>query len=763
MTTGMHKNLAHQLKELDIASLDSLTEDIWYSLLNQISNSYKQSDKDRLALEHSLQRSSDETSALYDSLKKSTATKLAAERDKLGAIINSMGIGLMMIGNDGRITLLNNTAKSMLNDQTGELVGMGLFDILLPDENAAVQPVTGLFEIQQLFDGRDQINCSNVFIKRYDRSQFPASVVLAPVDRRDKSLGAAVLFRDITNEKTTEEKLRLSSLVFNNTNNAVVISNPDGVVQAVNRAFLKITGFSEREAIGHAIEELLNIDVGAESLHGVISKLKSDQSWEGELNLNKKSSKPFQAWVTVTATTAETGGISQYLTIFTDISILQQSTQQLHHLAHHDVLTNLPNRLLFHKALGKSLEEARNNKTLLAILFLDLDRFKIINDSMGHPVGDELLTTVALRLQSLVGNQYIVSRFGGDEFTILMDGIKNKSEAASLAERITKEIERPVFLNGAETFITTSIGICIYPEHGQDAIELIRNADAAMYYAKASGRNNYQFYYNALNEKATANIKLESSLRYALDKNEFVLHYQPQIALGTKSITGFEALIRWQHPTLGLLTPDKFLDVAIETGLIIPIGRWVLSEACNNIVRLNKSSAHAVRIAVNLSTHQIMFGDIAADIKAVLAETGIKPERLELEITESSFMQHEEHTISALRKVEAMGVKFAIDDFGTGYASMEYLKKFPVDRLKIDRTFIKDLAHGMMDKAIVRSIITLGHSITIPVVAEGVETQEQLDILNSMLCNEAQGFYFSPAVTADAAEEMLALSLSPEE
>ena len=296
MTTGMHKNLAHQLKELDIASLDSLTEDIWYSLLNQISNSYKQSDKDRLALEHSLQRSSDETSALYDSLKKSTATKLAAERDKLGAIINSMGIGLMMIGNDGRITLLNNTAKSMLNDQTGELVGMGLFDILLPDENAAVQPVTGLFEIQQLFDGRDQINCSNVFIKRYDRSQFPASVVLAPVDRRDKSLGAAVLFRDITNEKTTEEKLRLSSLVFNNTNNAVVISNPDGVVQAVNRAFLKITGYSEREAIGQAIEELLNTDVGAESLHGVILELKSDQSWEGELNLNKKSSKPFQAW-----------------------------------------------------------------------------------------------------------------------------------------------------------------------------------------------------------------------------------------------------------------------------------------------------------------------------------------------------------------------------------------------------------------------------------------------------------------------------------
>jgi diguanylate cyclase (GGDEF)-like protein len=418
---------------------------------------------------------------------------------------------------------------------------------------------------------------------------------------------------------------------------------------------------------------------------------------------------------------------------------------------------------LFHKALDKSLEEARNNKTLLAILFLDLDRFKIINDSMGHPVGDELLTTVALRLKSLVGNQYIVSRFGGDEFTILMDGIKNRSEAASLAERITKEIERPVFLNGAETFITTSIGICIYPEHGHDAIELIRNADAAMYYAKASGRNNYQFYYNALNEKATDNIKLESSLRYALDKNEFVLHYQPQIALGTKCITGFEALLRWQHPTLGLLTPDKFLDVAIETGLIIPIGRWVLSEACNNIARLNKSSKHAVRIAVNLSTHQIMFGDIAADIKAVLAETGINPERLELEITESSFMQHEEHTISALRKVEAMGVKFAIDDFGTGYASMEYLKIIPVDRLKIDRTFIKDLAHDMMDKAIVRSIITLAHSITIPVVAEGVETEEQMDILNSMLCNEAQGFYFSPAVTADAAEEMLALSLSPEE
>lgn len=751
----MHSSLERQLKKLAITSRDSTTDDSWQALLETVSNSYAQSDRDRYTLERSLQISSDEMRDLYDTLKKATATELSIERDKLNAIINSMGIGLMMIGNDGNVTMLNNTARLLLGDQSDTYIGKELFDIMVPAWNASIHPPEGIFNLQSLFQHEKQVDCANVSIRRCDNSTFSASVVLARVTFEDRTLGAALLFRDITKELATKEKLGLSSLVFNNTSNAVVISHPHGNILAVNRAFTNITGYSEFQAIGQSIEELLNIDTGLESLHSILSSLEPGRSWEGELNLNKKSSDAFQAWVTVTATTTDAGDISQHLTIFTDISVLQQSTQQLHHLAHHDPLTNLPNRLLFHKALIKSIEETSGNESLLAILFLDLDRFKNINDSMGHPAGDELLTTIALRLQTLSGNHYIVSRFGGDEFTILMDNIQSKSEASALAERITKEIERPIFLNGTETFITTSIGICIYPDHGKDSIELIRNADAAMYYAKESGRNNYQFYYTALNDKATENIKLEANLRYALDKNELVLHYQPQIEMGTNRITGFEALIRWQHPTNGLLMPDRFLDIAIETGLILPIGRWVLRQACEAISKWNAPGQHPVRVAVNISTHQIMFGDIAADLHSALNETGIDPELLELEITESALMQYEERAVSALNKIESMGVKFAIDDFGTGYASMEYLKKFPVDRLKIDRLFVKGLSHDMMDKAIVRSIITLAHSITIPVVAEGVETEEQLKILNNMFCNEIQGFYYSPAVPAAAAEEML--------
>jgi diguanylate cyclase (GGDEF)-like protein len=402
-----------------------------------------------------------------------------------------------------------------------------------------------------------------------------------------------------------------------------------------------------------------------------------------------------------------------------------------------------------------ALAQADRANQKLAVLFLDLDRFKDINDSLGHSIGDTLLKAVADRIRRCVREGDTVARFGGDEFTLLVPNIENVEDAAKVAQKVTETLKIPFLIADRELFVTTSIGISLFPADGLDPETLVRNADTAMYRAKEAGRDNYQLYAPAMNARALERLALENMLRKALIQEELVLHYQPLIDLKKNSVIGVEALIRWQHPELGLLSPAHFISVAELSGLIIPIGQWVLKTACRQIKTWQKRLDQNISISVNLSARQFQQSDLVDEIRAALHETGINPSALELEITESNAMQNAENTIYILRELKALGVRIAMDDFGTGYSSLNYLKRFPIDTLKLDKMFVKDIETDTSDAAIVSAVISMAHSLKLKVVAEGVETEQQLAFLQEQKCDRIQGYLFSAPLSADELEAYL--------
>jgi len=409
----------------------------------------------------------------------------------------------------------------------------------------------------------------------------------------------------------------------------------------------------------------------------------------------------------------------------------------------HDLLTGLPNRILFNERLLISLANARSNREKLAVMFLDLDRFKKINDTLGHEVGDRLLKAVALRLTDCIRDTDILARWGGDEFTLLLPKISSAECSAETAQRILDALKPPFLLGNDYLHITSSIGIALYPDDGEDAETLIKNADAALYSAKAKGRNNYQFYTRNINEEASELLFLENRLHHAWERGEFRVYYQPKVNINTGKITGMEALVRWQSPELGFVAPVKFIPIAEENGLIVPIGEWVLRTACRQNKAWLDAGLPPMRIAVNLSARQLQQPDLVEMVAQVLAETKLESGFLELEITETTAMQNLDLTREILKKLNTMGVRIAIDDFGTGYSSLNYLKKFPIQTIKIDRSFVRDMTVDLYDVAIAKAVIALGQSLNMSVVAEGVETLEQLECLRQLGCEEMQGYLFS--------------------
>lgn len=428
---------------------------------------------------------------------------------------------------------------------------------------------------------------------------------------------------------------------------------------------------------------------------------------------------------------------------------------EIEHLAYHDALTGLPNRPLFIDRLIVALAQANRAHQKLAVFFLDLDRFKDINDSLGHTMGDTLLKAVAERVRRCVREGDTVARFGGDEFTLLIPKIENIEDAAKIALKINETLKIPFFVNERELFVTTSIGVSIFPADGADPETLVRNADTAMYRAKEQGRDNYQLYAPAMNAQALERLALESALRKALTNDELVLHYQPQIAAQSGAIIGVEALVRWQHPELGLLSPAHFITVAEKSGLIVPIGEWILRTACRQIRAWQRKIDQEFTVAVNLSARQFQQPDLVDMIRSALHETGVEPPALEVEITESNAMQNAENTMYTLRELKALGVRISMDDFGTGYSSLNYLKRFPIDTLKLDKSFIKDVTTDPSDAAIVSAVIQLAHSLKLIVVAEGVERQDQLDFLRRQHCDNIQGYLFSKPLPADQLEAFI--------
>jgi diguanylate cyclase (GGDEF)-like protein/PAS domain S-box-containing protein len=556
------------------------------------------------------------------------------------------------------------------------------------------------------------------------------------------------LQRNVNQVRESEKQLRLSARVFVNSMEAIVITDTDNNIIQVNKAFTEITGYSHEEVIGKNPRILKSGAQGPDFYREMWEILLRTGSWQGELMDRRKSGEIYPKWLSITVVRNEKGDITNYIALFSDITERKASYERIQHLAHFDALTNLPNRALLNDRLELAIAEAKRYQKKLAIVFLDLDRFKNVNDSLGHHAGDVLLQAVAERLKSCVREIDTVSRLGGDEFVILLNGITDTNDVANVAQKVVNIIALSFNLDGHEVHIGTSIGIGIYPDNGQDSPTLFKNADAAMYHAKESGRNNFQFFSSAMNDKAFEQISLENDMRRALKNNEFFLHYQPQIDIPTGRIVGIEALIRWQHPDKGLISPAQFIPLAEGCGLINPIGEWVLETACIQNKRWQDEGLIKVPIAVNLSALQFRQKDIKETIAQALRGARLEPGYLELEITEGITMKEIENTVRTLHEIKQMGVLISIDDFGTGYSSLSYLKRFPIDKLKVDQSFVRDITADPDDAALVRTIIGIGHSLRLKVIAEGVETEAQLAFLQEYRCDEVQGYYFSRPLSA---------------
>ena len=559
---------------------------------------------------------------------------------------------------------------------------------------------------------------------------------------------------DITRQKETEQKLRLSATVFENTVEGVTITDAEFRIIAINKSFSEITGYTREEVEGKVSHVIQALADDPEANEAMWESIREHGQWQGEIWDSRKNGEVYPAWLTISEVKDEEGRTTHYVAVFDDITVLKRSQEQLDHLAHHDPLTNLPNRLLFNDRLQHAIHHAHRQHSQLALLFLDLDRFKNINDSQGHPVGDRLLQEVAQRLLACIREDDTVARLGGDEFTVIIDNIYDTESIGRVAQKILAAMTKPFCLNDEEIYLTTSIGISLYPRDGRDATSLIKNADVAMYRAKEMGRNTYQFYTPELANNAYERFSLESSLRRALEQDEFLLHFQPQVGVRTGKLTGAEVLVRWEHPKLGLIPPDKFITLAEETGLIMPLGEWVLDAACRQHALWREAGYAPIPLAVNFSVGQVNQG-LPGLLTRTLAHYQMSSRFLDIEITESLLMNNAEENVGILHDISTMGASISLDDFGTGYSSLSYLKRFPIDIVKIDKSFVRDLVSDPDDAAIIRAIIAMAGSLKLSVTAEGVETQEQLNMLGQLRCDIYQGFLFSPPLPARDFERYL--------
>lgn len=584
-------------------------------------------------------------------------------------------------------------------------------------------------------------------------------VKVIPNQSGTKPLELVGVMLDVTERKEAEASLRLSRQVFEHTVEGIVITDVDFHVLEVNTAYSKITGYKREEIIGHPFKVFSTGLHDRKFYDSIWYRIEHQGQWVGEIWNLRKNGEQYPEWLSISAVHDQKGVVQNYVAVMSDITQRKRSEERLQFLANHDALTQLPNRALMHERGDLAVVRANRNQTKIAVLFIDLDRFKIINDTLGHQSGDMLLQEVARRLRECLRETDFVARQGGDEFVVIIENFEHSQYLTSVAQKIMSVLAQPLVLMNQELHVSASIGISVYPEDGVDIFTLLKHADVAMYRAKESGKNAFHFYAAENNQHSVELLALESSLRRAVERNELRLHYQPKIDLRTNEIVGAEALIRWQHLDLGLLSPSQFIALAEETGLIIEIGAWVMQEACKHAQSWQhyaQSNINTnIRVAVNLSARQFREDGLHKTIADALVESGLSAECLELEITESMIMQNAERANLLLQHFRKLGAHVLIDDFGTGYSSLSYLKQFPIDSLKIDRSFVCDIPEDKDDMAITQAIIAMAHSLNLKVVAEGVETQAQFDFLKHQDCDQVQGYIYSEPVTNDAFIELL--------
>lgn len=583
--------------------------------------------------------------------------------------------------------------------------------------------------------------------------QFRGRLLLDEHGQAQRLIGTA---SDITQQRRDEESLRQAAAVFDATQEGVLVTDVQQHIVHCNPAFSRITGYSQEEILGQSPNLLKSGRHDKLFYENLWASLQNHGAWSGEVWNRRKNGEIYPQWQCIRAIHDEQGEISHFVAVFSDISALKRSQRELDYLAHHDPLSNLPNRLLFTERVARTLEHDKAEQKNGAVLLIDLDHFKHINESLGHNIGDLLLKAVGERLSTQLSKRMTLARLGGDEFGLLYEECRNAEQAAVMAQRLQHSLTQAFIVIDKELFITASIGICLYPDDAEDVAQVLRNADSALFKAKSSGRESYAFYSEELTKHAHQRVELASALRHALDHQELRVYYQPLLCLRKRKLIGVEALVRWQHPQRGLVSPGEFIPVAEETGLIGAIDAWVLQQSCRQMVSWRNAGLTLQFVAVNVSSRLFSRDELDLRVADVLRDTGLDPACLELEVTESAIMDNPDAALALLERVRALGVRLAIDDFGTGYSSLARLKRLPVHKLKLDQSFVSGLPHDQDDIAITRAVIALGHSMGMKVLAEGIEQVEQLELLNQLGCDHGQGYYFGRPQPAAQLAELLA-------
>ncbi len=555
--------------------------------------------------------------------------------------------------------------------------------------------------------------------------------------------------------KPHDDALRMAMAVLDSALEAVVVLDKNRRIHTVNPTFGFITGFSADEVRGRSPEFLYALGRnGPDCFKQIWSKLKDAGRWSGEIWSQRKDGEIYPQWLTLNA--VHEAGAARYVALFQDLSEAKRTEARLRYLSQYDVLTGLPNRALLRDRLEQTLARAKRNGNAVGLLCMDVDNFKTVNESLGHSVGDQVLQGLATRLEACLRQVDTVSRPGGDEFALVMGDVQELDNAQLVARRVQQALAEPFVVEGHELYVSTSMGLSIYPSDSRDSESLLRNAEMAMYRAKEQARGSFRLFTMDMNQRVNRRLKMENHLRKAIERKEFRVHYQPRVEFSSGRVLGVEALVRWQRPELGLVPPNEFIPLAEETGLIVPIGEWVLLKACHQARKWRDRGREDLKISVNISARQLLWQhDVVMMVESALVGSGLPSEALELEMTESVIMHNVEGAISTMLRLKEMGVSLAMDDFGVGYSSLNYLRRFPLDVLKIDRSFVSGLPKEANDAAIVSGIISMAHDLDLQIVAEGVENLEQYNFLRQKGCREMQGHFFSPAIEASEMGQLL--------
>ncbi len=677
------------------------------------------------------------------------ARRLQISEQRIRRILDSTQEGFLMADLDDVVIQVNPAFAKLLGGEPEGIMGRSLYDFVDPANHA-------ILEAQGIRRARGEQSVYELDLTRLDGNLAPCQFSATPItDETGTRTGSFALVSDLSGRRAHEAYVRQVVAMFESTAEGVMLTDLEGHILSVNPAFTAVTGYTEAEALGRNPSFLKSGRHSDEFYQAMWAELVATGHWQGEVWDRRKNGEIYPEWLTISAVHDASGAVQSYVGVFSDISHIKRSEEELERLAHYDPLTGLPNRILMHAQLNHALDRAGRHKERVAVMVLDLDGFKTVNDSLGHPAGDLLLQTIAGRLHRLLRSEDTVARMGGDEFAVIAEAVGNAGNPGLIAEKIIQAVAEPVDLNGHRALVTASVGIALYPDDGNDTTSLLQAADMAMYASKQAGRNTSRFHHADMTRAARQRLVIEHGLRRALDNQELEVWFQPQFALASGALVGAEALVRWRSPERGLVPPNEFIPIAEETGLILPLGEWVLRQSCRHAVEWRARGLEAGSVSVNVAGPQIERGDFFSVVKTVLEETGWPAERLELEITESFLLRNAEQAMTVVDKLFQLGVKVAIDDFGTGYSSLSYLKYLRVHKLKIDQSFVRDLPEDRDDGAITRAVISLGHNLGFSVIAEGVETDAQREFLKREGCDQAQGYFYSRPLPAAEFENFL--------